>query len=98
MKNILKKLFKKTVIELQQDAINKYSRLDNRFLLSNAIEGCSFYVRGKTQANGKHRLYKFTPQDLGEHETVVLRPNNKSYKVHWKEDQSYSKKYGKTEE
>lgn len=80
MKRFLRLIFPKTIAEIEHDAVEEYTRFSDSDVLNNAVQGISFYIRGKTRKDGKHNLYKFTPENLGLHQTVILKPNSKHKK------------------
>lgn len=82
---ILTTLFPKTVIQIQQRGIDEYSRVSDGELLVNAMQGISFYVRGDTDKQGWHKLYKFEPKDMGRHRTLLVGPNQPPQRVYWKD-------------
>ena len=76
MKKILKRLFPKTIQEIEEEAVEEYSRFSDSDVLNNAVNGISFYIRGKDNADGQHKLYRFDPVDLGFHKTAILKPTS----------------------
>lgn len=74
-------LFKKHILALQESAIDQYIEEDDKLLLNMARNGISYYIRGDTDKDGKHTLYKFEPKNMGKTQTMILKPNNKSVKA-----------------
>lgn len=84
IERLLIKFCPKTVVRLQNKAINEYSRMDAQGLLYDAIHGISFYVRGDTNKAGWHNLYKFTPENMGKSKTAIIGSNTPTKPVYWK--------------